>query len=299
MIFLSPGFLWILLLIPILIYLHMRKRHRTEIVVSSLFLWTEISRKTQTRLRMIVNANLHLLLQVFIILLFALVLSDPVIFHSDVPTGRTVIIIDGSASMGVVENGISRFEMAKSEAISNLRVQQRNKTSVVFSTSGAKLISDFGESIEVQIGKIRELSFTHTEGDINAAVFLGSELIEGYENSEIVLISDGAFDSGLLKTQLNLPLTWIPIGNLTDNLGITAIQSRKDLNHPNTHHIFINIQNNMNLEVETELTLYLNGVVYSRTKLLLPENGSMSSVQLIEGVEGRLEAEISSNDIFP
>ncbi|MCK5200893.1 MAG: VWA domain-containing protein, partial [Spirochaetales bacterium] len=191
--FLSPVFLWFLLLIPILIYLHMRKRHRTELVVSSLFLWTEIRGKVQTRLRRKLNENLHLLLQVFMVLLFALALSDPLIFLTALPAGKTVVVIDGSASMGVVENGISRFEMAKSEAISLIRVQQRNEVSIVFSTSGAKLISDFGESKEIQIEKIRELSLTHTEGDINTAVFLGSELIKGYENSEIILISDGAF----------------------------------------------------------------------------------------------------------
>ncbi|MCK5199874.1 MAG: VWA domain-containing protein, partial [Spirochaetales bacterium] len=113
------------------------------------------------------------------------------------------------------------------------------------------------------------------------------------------LISDGAFDADSIKAQLDLPLTWVPIGNMTNNLGITAIQSRKDPVHPDTHHIFINVQNYTNLEVETELTLYINGDEYSRTKLLLPERGSVSPVQSVEGVAGRLEAEISSNDPFP
>ena len=295
----APGFLWILVLIPPLIYLHLRRRQRPDIVVSSLFLWEGLTGKVQTKFRRKLNRNLHLILQIFIIILFSLTLSNPMLPVGSSPAERTVIVIDGSASMGVMENGKSRFELAISETVSILRERGGINVSVILASSKIELISEFGETTDTQIDKIRKLDFSHTVSNIKGAILKGENLIGGYINSEIVLITDGAFDMDPLQVESDFPIKFITIGSQNTNIGITSIKSRKDPASPNVHHIFINIQNNSDMVTETDLIIYVNGNEYNRIPLIIPENKSLSTVQVVSDVSGKLEVVLDVNDPYP
>jgi Mg-chelatase subunit ChlD len=295
----SPGFLWFLLFIPPLVYLHMRRRQRTEITVSSLFLWTDLSGLVQSRFRRKLNENLHLILQIIIIILLSLLLSEPFIFLKTIPVERTVVIIDASASMGVVENGTSRFEAAVSEAVSVLQDRRGQNTAVLLAGTNAVQITDFGETTKSQINKVKELSYTDIISNINGALLKAENLIDNYESSEIILISDGAFNSNNLVINSDLHISFIPVGFSDGNVGITEIESRKDPDITNVHHIFVNIQNSSDKEVETDLVLYLNGEEYSRTQLLIPSYDSVSSVPVINTPTGQLEVFLDYNDPYP
>lgn len=297
--FLSPVYFWLLIFIPPLIFFHLRKRQRSEIIVSSLFLWTGLSGKVQTKFRKIFNSNIHLILQIIIIILLSAALSDPVIFLGNSPKEKTVIIIDGSASMSVIENEVSRFELAKSEAVSIIRERRGEASAVILSGSKNELISDFGETSENQIKKIKDLELSHTVSDINSAVLMGYNLIDDYKNSEIILISDGAFNSDIPPGNTDSSFSFIPIGSKHTNLGITAIKSRRDPELPDVHHLYINIQNFSDDEAESNLIILVNGNEYKSTLLNIPGNGSVSTVQIISEVSGRVEVVLDSIDLYP
>jgi uncharacterized membrane protein len=298
MILVAPGFLFFLFLIPPLIYFHLRRRKRTEITVSSLFLWTAIKSKVQTRFRRKLNQNLHLILQILIIIILSLTLSGLNIPFNPLSVERTVIIIDGSASMGIIESGVSRFDSAKIEAQTIIRERGGENISVILAGYRAQLISSFGESTENQIDETRKLSFSQTSADVQGSLLMGENLIVGYSSSEIILLSDGAFDNKTLEMNTDLPLVFIPIGDSTDNIGITSLESRKDPLLPNVHQVYIKVFNSFDQRIETDLFLYLDGLEYSRSTLQIPENGYVSMVKKVSAESGRLEAVIKSDDIY-
>jgi len=109
--FASPwAWLWLLSLVPVLI-LHFLRRREREYPVSALFLWEGIRPDRPHFLeRLRRRFDLLLLLQVFAVLLFSLALSQPFL-PSEKPSGATLLVLDGSASVlreGVAEGIVSQ-----------------------------------------------------------------------------------------------------------------------------------------------------------------------------------------------
>src|SRR5688572_15753216 len=116
-----------LLAIPILL-LYMLRLRRREVVVSSHFLWQQVLLDTEAntpwqRLR----RNLLLFLQLLILALLVLALVRPAQVIESISAGRTVLLIDASASMSATDvEGQTRFEAARAQArqiIANLGPQ--------------------------------------------------------------------------------------------------------------------------------------------------------------------------------
>jgi Ca-activated chloride channel family protein len=117
--FLTPlAFLGAGIAIPIILMYMLRLRRR-EVVVSSNFLWQQIVHDQEAntpwqRLR----RNLLLFLQLLILVLLVLALARPAQIVPSISAGRSVILLDASASMNAVdeEDGRTRWEQAKIEA---------------------------------------------------------------------------------------------------------------------------------------------------------------------------------------
>src|SRR5688572_31387998 len=117
--FLTPiAALGAFLAIPILL-LYMLRLRRREMMVSSNFLWQQIVRDREAntpwqRLR----RNLLMLLQLLALALVVLALMRPAQLVPTVAAGKTVILLDASASMNATDiNGDSRFAEAQRQAI--------------------------------------------------------------------------------------------------------------------------------------------------------------------------------------
>ncbi|NJN36458.1 MAG: VWA domain-containing protein [Nitrospiraceae bacterium] len=116
-----------LLALPIVL-LYMLRLRRREVVVSSHFLWQQVLQESEAntpwqRLR----RNLLLLLQLMSLALLVLALVRPAQVIETISAGRTVLLLDASASMSATDaDGQSRFEAAKARAreiIANLGPQ--------------------------------------------------------------------------------------------------------------------------------------------------------------------------------
>src|SRR5688572_3808621 len=105
-----------LLIIPILM-LYMLRLRRREMMVSSHFLWRQVLQDTEAntpwqRLR----RNLLLLLQLLILAFLVLALARPAQVVETLSAGRTVLLLDASASMNAADvDGTTRFEAAKTQ----------------------------------------------------------------------------------------------------------------------------------------------------------------------------------------
>jgi hypothetical protein len=121
--FLANPFLWFSLaaLIPVALHLLHRKRPRPIPFAALRFLRTAIERSRRSR-RLTQCATL--LMRVLIILTLAFAFAQPLLrFAHFLPEGRRVLVIvlDSSASMQVLEGGVSRFEIGRTWALDLLQ----------------------------------------------------------------------------------------------------------------------------------------------------------------------------------
>ena len=114
--FLNPAGLWLLLGIPVLIFIYLIRPHHEERSVSSTFMW-KLSQKFMKRQLPLQRLQRILLfiLQILLLICAAVLIARPALI-----TGKSteyIAIIDASASMQTEdENGVSRFERAVEEA---------------------------------------------------------------------------------------------------------------------------------------------------------------------------------------
>ena len=120
--FLAPFALISLLIAgPIIIAMYLLKLKRQEQQVSSTFLWKQAIRDVEAnapwqRLRF----SWLLLLQLLLLALLAFALARPFFQTTGIAGRNLIVIIDRSASMAAVDNGTSRLDAAKAQAVALL-----------------------------------------------------------------------------------------------------------------------------------------------------------------------------------
>lgn len=114
--FLNPAGLWLLLGIPVLIFIYLIRPHHEERAVSSTFMWKLSQKFMKKQLPMQrLQRILLFILQLLLLICTAVLIARPALI-----TGKSteyIAIIDASASMQTEdENGVSRFDRAVEEA---------------------------------------------------------------------------------------------------------------------------------------------------------------------------------------
>lgn len=101
--------------IPILIAIYIIKNKYTEQVVTSTYLWTLSERFLKKRLPINkLMGIISLILQIIAVLFISLAVSQPVLFIRNAAHDYC-FVLDGSGSMNIERDGVTRFETAKGE----------------------------------------------------------------------------------------------------------------------------------------------------------------------------------------
>ncbi|MBA7583719.1 hypothetical protein ES708_25667 [subsurface metagenome] len=116
----NPGALWLLFLLPLIIIMHLVRKKRPTMVVSSLLFWEQVVRENSSRLLFRrFRRNLPLLFQLLAVALLIISLADPfALFPKE--DKNVVLILDTTASMKAGERGGARFEEARRRALAVL-----------------------------------------------------------------------------------------------------------------------------------------------------------------------------------
>ena len=146
--FLNPAGLWLLLGIPVLIFIYLIRPHHEERAVSSTFMW-KLSQKFMKRQLPLQRLQRILLfiLQLLLVICAALLISRPALI-----TGKSteyIAIIDASASMQTKdENGVSRFDRAIEEAKKlTEHVPHGHRVSVILAGDNAQYLIQSADSV--------------------------------------------------------------------------------------------------------------------------------------------------------
>ena len=189
--FLTPlGLVALLAVVPIIVlYLVQPDPRRVELPTLRLLLEDD-ERDASNPLLERLRRSLLLLLQLLVIVALAVALAGPYVTVSESQTvEETVIVLDGSASMGVETGGGTRF----SAAVAAARDVTTGTNSVVFAGAESRIVLRSGGTDEVD-GTLDDLSVDDTPTDLGAAISQASSIAG--ENARIVVFSDFADDTG-------------------------------------------------------------------------------------------------------
>ena len=295
--FLNPiALLGALIAIPIILLYILRLRRR-ETVVSSNFLWQQILRDNEAntpwqRLR----RNILLVLQLIILALLVLALMRPAQVVPTITAGKTVILLDASASMSARDvDGDSRYEVAQREANLLLNdLTSDDEISIIRVAEVAEpLIAYTNNFLEVRQA-IFDSEVGQGQGDWETALTLAAAGAQGADNFSIIIISDGGVtQAGQLPENIPAPI-YIPIGESSANIAISALATRT-LPGQNPQ-LFAQIQNYDSIENEVSLLIRLDGDIWESTSATISASSARSFVFEVDQEFETIQAELVLDD---
>ncbi len=301
--FLSPlTFLAFLPLGGIIVLLYLLKLKRREQVVSSVFLWRDAVADIQANAPFQkLKKSLLLLLQILALFFLILALARPYMRARGISENRIVVILDASASMQSTDVSPSRFEQAKSRAISIVNKMGPGDTMLVV-TAGAKarVVSSFSSDKKALASAISALKPVDTGCNMRQAMVLALSLVAGKSKTppRVVVFSDGGFAPLTDLAAGKAKLDFIKLGKRCDNVAITGLDSRKTLS--GDQQIFIGMRNFSTRARNFNLEIYLNDQLLDiREESLKPGEVKQEILGNVANLGGRVTAKLDISDDLP
>ena len=273
---------WLLLgLVPVgIVLLYFLKLKREPVEVPSTYLWSKTIEDLHVNsLLQRLRRNLLLLLQLLAVAVAAIALLRPGMQGESTGQGRTVFLLDNSASMQSLDDGetLSRFAQAKQKI--------RNRIDAMSDTDTAMLItfSDRPETVQsftTDRGRLRDslerVQVTNHSTDILGALKAADGLANPRRSSDVadvkdvqvadakpadlLIYSDGGFQTVTEFSLGNLKPEFISMGSQSvNNVAITAFSTERNIEQPAEVQAFATISNFGNADVATTATLSING----------------------------------------
>lgn len=299
--FLTPlAFLAGLIAIPIIL-LYMLRLRRREVMVSSTFLWQQImeDKEANTPWQKL-RRNLLLILQLIILLLMVLALARPFINIPTLSAGKTVVLLDASASMNATDvdaEGETRYALAQATAISLINDMSLTDTmSIIRVGDVVEPLSPYtGDRGALRNAVLTSQAAGSGGADWTAALALAAAGQDGTDDFTIIILSDGGIDDiGLLPRNIPEPV-YIPIGESSDNLAITALATRS-LSADEPPQLFAQVVNYGERDVSTSIVIRLDGVLWESQTEFVPGENRYSFIFELDQPFTTIEAEIIPAD---
>ncbi len=192
--FLYPLGLLGLLAVPVLIIIYIIKSKYTEQVIASTYLWTLSERflKRKNPIRRITGI-VSLILQILAVVFISLAIAHPVF----VLPGRAddyCFILDGSGSMNIVSDGVTRFERGKDE-IEKIIDSSANGSTYTLITTGNETDVIFKDSDNKKsaLSQLGALSPAFVASDFNNAVTVAQNYFNDNPAYKFYLVTDKNF----------------------------------------------------------------------------------------------------------
>ncbi|MFI4915875.1 MAG: VWA domain-containing protein [Phycisphaerales bacterium JB060] len=290
--------------VPSLLLLYFLKLRRQDVEISSTLLWKKAVQDLQANAPFQkLRKNILLLLQLLALAAVLLALGQPQIEGDRATSGRHAIVIDRGASMraldGVDENGnpVSRLEEAKRRAIEfvdTLRepgvfgVSEADRAMVVAFDSTAEMLQPFTtdkrllreaiESIDPSDAPSRldePLRLVRAQAPLEAppteAEGEAAEPLPGSVGT-IHIYSDGRPEGGdAVDLHAGDEIEFVSLGQTeTGNVGITAIDARRQLREPEEVSVLVGLQSTMREQAGVTVELLIDGNTVAARRLALP-----------------------------
>jgi len=293
------SLLWLALLVPVILFLYLLKLKRKELVVSSVFLWSQLLKDVQANAPFQkLKKNLLLFLQLLIVGLLVSGFARPFIRVRALGGRNVAVVLDGSASMKSRDISPSRFEAARKIALQMVDdLGRRDQMMVILATSRVQVLSSFSANKTDLRAAIGRAEASDTTTSLKEAVVLATSMTANRPDSQIYLLSDGAV-RGLQDVQSGqAQLHFVRIGKRCDNLGITALDVRKSFTSEYDYQIFVAVRNFAAGPKKCTLELYRDDNLVDAREITIPPGGVHPEVFSNFGpASGLLTAKIDAKD---
>lgn len=311
------GLQWALLAAvpPAIVLLYFLKLKRQPVEVPSTYLWSRTIEDLHVnsiwqRLRQ----SLLLFLQLLLILLVILACFRPGWRGDDEIGERTIFLIDSSASMGAVDVEPTRLDDAKRRVLELIDQMDSGDVAMVISFSDRAIVEQsFTDNRSLLRQKVNRIKATNHRSDLSEALRAASGLANPGRTSQsgtndvqvaealpatLYIYSDGGFSAVPNFSLGNLEPKFIPIGSdAPDNLAVVAFTADRNPEKPGAAQAYARLQNSGGLDVEAEVSLYLNDTLADASNIKVPADGEAGVQFELQNVDdGVLRLEIGTKD---
>ena len=275
--FLTPFALTFAALSIPIILLYMLKLRRRDVLVSSTLLWRRLLRDREAnapwqRLR----RNLLLLLQLLILALLTLALARPFVPAPSVVSGSVVVLLDASASMQAHDVEPSRFDAARRAAQEIVAGLRAGDVATIVAVGPRPQVLAQAKGDRVLLRRVLDDAMpTNGCADWEAAFALTSAVLSGTDDTQIVIISDGALPKALPplpgRGAVTAPLRFVGVGGGGNNLAVTALATREGDTGPQA---FLRVVNYGDIDTNPLVEFSADGTLFDARRLSVPAHGS-------------------------
>ncbi|GMW01677.1 MAG: hypothetical protein AMXMBFR84_28140 [Candidatus Hydrogenedentota bacterium] len=289
------------LFIPVIL-LYLLKQRRRRVMVSNLLFWEKVLRDEHTitsftRIRKL----LSLLLQLLIVSLLALAVAQPLLSGGALGARRIVLILDRSASMTAVENGMTRFDKAKQLAQNVIRgMGQGDNLMLVTIADQADIVSPFTNGRKDLLDALDRVELTHGGTRFDKALSILDNLPKDERDTHVYVISDGAFDPVTFTPAENTQFAYLKVGEAKDNVGIAAFQLRALPASPRDFEIYFEAVNHTESEKRIPYEVNAAGILVDAGELVLAAGASeVRTVRQFSNEGGEVDLFLDYDDAYP
>lgn len=247
--FFSPGALWFLSLVPILVLMYILKQRYEERQVSSLYLWQQVIMDLEaTSPFQRLKRNILFFLQLLILLLCIFALANPFIWWKNNNYQNLVIVVDASGSMSSLGESDTKLEEAKAKAevlINSLT--SGSKVTLLSAARNVKVQVSGSSNKKEVLAKLGSIEPTNSAGNIEDAYSLVKAICEQFESYKVVYLTDNNVDLKGLNGEV------IVIGPQRPNVSLDFISESKVNNGLK---VMMRVTNHSSESTDAEVCLY-------------------------------------------
>ncbi len=283
----------------LVVVFYILKLKRRPVPVPFSRLWEKILRDKQaTSLFSQLKRLLSLLLQLLIVALMIFAMGDPRTTINLREGRNIVVLVDASASMQATDESPTRLERGRAAlkdvvrglgASDRLLIAQMDSTTTPLSTMTSE-VSELEKALAA-------VTPTDTRADFPRALRFAMDTLRGLPSPEIIVVSDGALgeprDSLGLVDLERVKLSFIPVGEVTANVAITAFSVRRYPLDKSRYEAMLELSNTGEEEVTVELRVYGDGLLNDTSRLRLKaKEKNLRFLPSLSGASHQLKAEV-------
>jgi len=287
-----PWGLLALLAIPVIILLYLLKQKHEEYITSSLYLWQNALQDVEANTPwQKLKKNILMFLQIFAIILLALILAEPFIQSDKNKSGAVMLVIDCSLSMQSTDMNPSRFEAAGKDAVELVEACTAGTGfSLIASGRTPYIVLHQVRDRNKVIQEINNLKATDAAEDLKKTAELVQSLTRENPEMQVNWFGDGT------NPVSGDNVRYYSYNRNGDNYAVTLLSQRKNQNNQEIMALS-RVANFSKQDVELDVSLYTDGIFFEARRVMVGAGKSESLYwKEIPDSVSRLECRIDTED---